>query len=82
MKEGDLLTDIEKRAHDLTILIMSHGVNHLSANGQKFSFERWEQIMHGNEDGCDFLTSRYWECYQGILKSLKKNEEKQYLIQN
>ncbi len=33
MKEGDLLTDIEKRAHDLTILIMSHGVNHLSANG-------------------------------------------------
>ncbi len=29
--------------------------------------------MHGNEDGCDFLTSRYWECYQGILKSLKKS---------
>lgn len=51
MKGGDLLTDIEKRAHDLTILVMSHGINHLSADGQKFSFERWEQIMHGNENG-------------------------------
>ena len=32
------MTDKEKRAHDLAMLLLSHGVNHMGADGQGFSF--------------------------------------------
>jgi hypothetical protein len=68
------MTDNEQRAHDLAMLMLSHGVNHLSADGQAFSFEMWEKALGGNEDGCDFITSHYWRAYNGFLKSLERTK--------
>ena len=39
------MTDKEQRAHDLAMLMLSHGINHLSADGQGFSFELWEKAQ-------------------------------------
>lgn len=66
------MTDKEQRAHDLAMLMLSHGVNHMGADGQGFSFETWEKAIHGNEDGCDFITENYQQAYKGFLKSLDK----------
>lgn len=43
------MTDNEQRAHDLAMLLLSHGVNHLSADGQAFSFECWEKALAGDQ---------------------------------
>lgn len=66
------MTDKEKRAHNLAMLLLSHGVNHMGADGQGFSFEMWEKAIHGCEDGCDFITENYQQAYKGFLKSLDK----------
>ena len=68
------MTDHEQRAHDLAMLMLSHGVNHLSADGQAFSFDMWKKAIHGNEEGCDFITDFYQQAYEGFLKSLSKHE--------
>ena len=60
------MTDKEKRAHDLAMLLLSHGVNHMGADGQGFSFEMWEKAIHGCEDGCDFITENYQQAYKGV----------------
>ncbi|WCT60219.1 hypothetical protein [Limosilactobacillus portuensis] len=68
------MTDKEQRAHDLAMLMLSHGINHLSADGQGFSFEMWEKAVSGNADGCDAITDYYQRAYNGFLKSLEKKD--------
>lgn len=66
------MTDNEKRAHDLAMLVLSHGVNHMGADGQGFSFEMWEKAISGDKEGCNFITEHYQRAYKGFLQSLKE----------
>ena len=68
------MTNNEQRAHDLAMLMLSHGVNHLSADGQAFSFERWKKALAGDQESCDLLTNEYWRAYNGFLSSLERTK--------
>ena len=69
------MTDNEKRAHDLAMLMLSHGVNHLGADGQGFDFYRWQMALAGAAEGTDFITDQYWRAYDGFLQSLEKTRK-------
>lgn len=64
------MTDKEQRAHDLAMLMLSHGVNHLGADGQGFSFNTWQGAVTGDENECDFIAEHYQRAYNAFLKVL------------
>ena len=64
------MTDKEQRAHDLAMLMLSHGVNHLGSDGQGFSFATWHGAVMGDVEECKFIAEHYQRAYNGFLEAL------------